>query len=61
MPNKFEIELIRRLVEKYYKPYFLSIFDRSIELNYEKLKKKGLLSKDYILYTFTNVIRNKPH
>ena len=61
MPNKFEIDLIRRLVEKYYKPYYLSMFDKAIELNYEKLKRKGLLSKDYILYTFTNVIRNKPH
>ena len=61
MPNKFEIVLIRRLVEKYYKPYFLSMFDRAIELNYEKLKIKRLLNKDYILYTFTNVKRNKLH
>ena len=58
MPKKFEIDLIRKLVEKYYKPYFLSMFDSAIKLNYKKLKKKGLLKKDYILYTFTKAIRN---
>ena len=51
MPNKFEIDLIRRLVEKYYKPYFLSMFDRAIELNYEKLKRKGLYCTIKIYYT----------
>ena len=58
MPKKFEIYLIRKLVEKYYKPYFLSMFDSAIELNYKKLKKKGLLKKDYILYTFHKKIIN---
>ena len=61
MPNKFEIDLIRKLVEKYYKPYFLSMFDRAVEFNYERLKKKGLLKKDYILYTFKNAKRKNPH
>lgn len=61
MPNKFEIDLIRKLVEKYYKPYFLSMFEEAVELNYERLKKKGLLKKDYILYTFKNAKRKKPY
>ena len=61
MPNKFEIDLIRKLVEKYYKPYFLSMFEEAVELNYERLKKKGLLKKDYILYTFKYAKRKKPY
>jgi hypothetical protein len=60
MPNKFEIDAIRKIVEKYYKPFFLSIFDKSVMLNYEKLKRKGLLKKDYILYTFIDSKRQKP-
>lgn len=58
MPNQFEIDVIRNLVAKYYKPFFLSIFDEAVRLNYEKLKINGLLKKDYILYTFKNIIRN---
>ena len=60
MPNKFEIDIIRNFVEKYYKPFFLSIFDEALRLNHEKLKRNGLLKKDYILYTFRNVKRNRP-
>ena len=60
MPNKFEIDAIRKIVEKYYKPFFLSMFDKSVMLNYEKLKRKGLLKKDYILYTFIDSKRQKP-
>ena len=59
MPNKFEIDTIRKLVEKYYKPFFLSIFDKAVEMNYLKLRKQGLLNIDYILYTFNNN-RKKP-
>ena len=61
MPNKFEIDVIRKLVEKYYNPFFLSMFDEAIRHNYEKLKKNGLLQKDYILYTFTNSKRNRTY
>ena len=61
MPNKFEIDTIRQLVAKYYKPYFLSIFDTAVQLNYQKLKLKGLLKKDYILYTFKDSKRKKPY
>lgn len=59
MPNSFEIYTIRRIVEKYYNPFFLSIFDMVVKINYEKLKELGLLQKDYILYTF-DVNRKKP-
>ena len=61
MPNKFEIDSIRNIVEKYYKPIFLSIFDNAIKLNYNHLKLKGLLQKDYILYTFIDAKRENPH
>ena len=61
MPNKFEIEIIRKIVKKYYKPFFLSMFDRAVELNYNALKKQKLLKKDYILYTFVDSKRKKPH
>ena len=60
MPNKFEIDVIREFVSKYYSPFFLSMFDKAVKLNYEKLKKKGLLGKDYILYTFLDSKRKKP-
>lgn len=60
MPNKFEILTIRNIVEKYYKPFFLSMFDKAVKMNYEKLKKQGLLKKDYILYTFIHSKRTKP-
>lgn len=59
IPNKFEIYTIRNLVKKYYKPFFLSMFDKAVEMNYYKLKKQGLLGKDYILYTFVNYNRSK--
>ena len=60
MPNQFEIDVIRNIVSKYYKPYFLSIFDKAVILNYQRLKQKGLLKKDYILYTYP-IHRKKPH
>ena len=60
MPNKFEIDVIRKLVKKYYKPFFLSLFDTAVKINYKKLRIKGLLHKDYILYTFNHFKRNKP-
>lgn len=59
MPNRFEIETIRELIRKYYKPYFLSMFDNAFKLNYDTLKKKGLLQKDYMGYTFTNFDNRK--
>ena len=58
-PNKFELITIRKLVEKYYSPYLLHIFDLAVKVNYNLLKIKGLLDKDYILYTF-NITRKKP-
>jgi len=60
MPNKFEIDTIRKLVKKYYKPFFLSMFDKAIKMNYKRLKIEGLLKKDYILYTFVHSKRKKP-
>ena len=60
MPNKFEIILIRNLISKYYKPFYLSIFDNALAFNYDRLNKNGLLKKDYILYTFQNSKRKKP-
>ena len=60
MPNKFEIDVIRKLVSKYYKPFFLSMFDKAVNLNYQQLKQKGLLKKDYILYTYS-IVRKKPY
>ena len=60
MPNKFEIDAIRYIVEKYYDPFLLSMFDKAVELNYNYLKFRGLLNKDYILYTFKNVKRKNP-
>ena len=60
MPNKFEIDIIRKIVQKYYKPFFLSMFDKAVSINYQILKKKGLLEKDYISYTFANLNRIKP-
>ena len=59
MPNRFEIETIRELIRKYYKPYFLSMFDNAFKLNYDILKKKRLLQKDYIGYTFTKLNNRK--
>ena len=59
MPNKFELKTIRKLVKKYYSPYLLSIYDKAIKINYNLIKIKGLLNKDYILYTY-NVTRKKP-
>jgi len=59
MPNTFEISTIRKLVEKYYSPYLLSIFDIAVKVNYNLLQKKGLLNKDYLLYTF-NIKRKNP-
>ena len=59
MPNKFELYTIRKLVKKYYSSYLLSIYDKAIKINYNLLKIKGLLKKDYILYTF-NIKRKKP-
>jgi hypothetical protein len=59
MPNKFEIDTIRALVKKYYSPYLLDIFDVAVKINYNLLKIKGLLNKDYILYTF-NIKRKNP-
>ena len=61
MPNKFEIDTIRNLVKKYYKPFFLSIFDKAVIMNYKNLKQLGLLQKDYILYTFAKSKRKKPY
>ena len=60
MPREFEINAIRKIVHKYYHPFFLSMFDKAVELNYKHLKMKGLLDKDYILYTFFNVKRKNP-
>ena len=40
MPNISEIDIIRKLVAKYYKPIFLSIFDKAISYNYIKDFKK---------------------
>ena len=59
MPNEFEILIIRKLIVKYYKPFFVSIFDKAVSFNYERLKRLGLLKKDYISYTFINIKRNK--
>ena len=59
MPNIFELNTIRKLVEKYYSSYLLNIFDEAVKVNYNLLKIKGLLNKDYILYTF-NINRKKP-
>ena len=59
MPNKFELNTIRKLVEKYYSPYLLYIFDVAVKVNFHLLKIKGLLNKDYILYTF-NIKRKNP-
>ena len=59
MPNYFEIITIRKIVMKYYSPYLLYIFDKAVSLNYNLLKLKGLLNKDYILYTF-NIKRKNP-
>lgn len=59
MPKKFELDTIRVLVKKYYSPYLLKIFDTAVKLNYNLLKIKGLLNKDYILYTF-NIKRKNP-
>ena len=59
MPNKFELITIRKIVEKYYSSFLLHIFDEAIKVNYNLLKKKGLLNKDYILYTF-NIKRKNP-
>lgn len=49
MTNEFKIDIIRKLVEKYYQSYFLSMFDEAIQLDNEKFKIKGLLKQDYIL------------
>lgn len=52
MPNRFELNAIRRIIEKYYSSFFLSMFDKIVKINYEILKRRRLLTKDYILYTF---------
>ena len=43
MPNQFELNTIRNIIKKYYSPYLLTMFDKIVEINYELLKKKGLL------------------
>jgi predicted O-methyltransferase YrrM len=59
MPNKFELITIRNFVEKYYSQDLLHIFDVAVKVNYNLLKIKGLLDKDYILYTY-NIKRKNP-
>ena len=61
MPTQFEIDTIRNLIRKYYHPFFLSIFDKAVEMNYNYLKRKGLLDKDYILYTYYHFKRINPY
>ena len=61
MPHNFEIDIIRKFVAKYYKPFYLSMFDAAVDLNYKKLEMQGLLQKDYIEYTFTHINRSKSY
>ena len=35
------------------------MFDKAVQINYERLKKKGLLDKDYFLYTYPHLIKNR--
>jgi len=60
IPNKFEIILIRNLISKYYKPFYLSMFDKALKFNYDRLSKNSMLEKDYIIYTFKDSKRIKP-
>ena len=52
MPKEFEINTIRSIVKKYYDDLYLQMFDKAVQINYERLKIKGLLDKDYFLYTY---------
>ena len=52
MPKEFEINTIRSIVKKYYDDLYLQMFDKAVQINYERLKTKGLLDKDYFLYTY---------
>ena len=61
MPKKFEIETIRVFVKKYFHPFFFSMFNKAVEMNYKYLKMKGLLDKDYILYTYEKSKRKNPY
>ena len=60
MPKKFEIDCARIIIEKHYSPFLLSMFDEAVKLNYKRLKSNGLLDKDYIQYTFSNIRRKNP-
>ena len=59
MPREFEIATIRNFIEKYYDEYYLQMFDKAVQINYERLKKKGLLDKDYFLYTYPHLIKDR--
>ena len=61
MPKKFEINCARIIIEKYYSPFLLSVFDKAVELNYKRLKSIGLLTTDYIQYTFKEIKRKNPY
>ena len=52
MPREFEIKTIRNIVQKYYDDFYLQMYDKAVKVNYKRLQKKGLLDKDYFLYTF---------
>ena len=52
MPKEFEIITIRNIVKKYYDDLYLQMFDKAVQINYERLKTKGLLDKDYFLYIY---------
>ena len=60
MPKKFEIDCARIIIEKYYSPFLLSMFEEAVQLNYKRLKSNGLLDKDYIEYSFPKTKRKNP-
>ena len=59
MPKNFEIATIRNIIKKYYNEYYLQMFDKAVEINYERLKLKGLIDKDYFLYTYPDKIKER--
>ena len=61
MPKKFEIICARKIIEKYYSPFLVSIFDNSVKSNYERFLNIGLIDRDYIYYTYPEIKRKNPH
>ena len=59
--KNLKLKLLEFLLKNIFIHFFFSMFNKTVEMNYQYLKKKGLLDKDYILYIFTKSKRKNPY